>query len=401
MSEKNFDIYLDLGTSKIRVAGFEKNENNQIFFLEKNCLTTLNNKQLDLSFTDKILEKTILEIEKKTGEYLNNINLMLDSPEALSISLSLSKKNENSFLIKEDIEYLIQDAKQQILNAHQDKNIIHIVVNNYKINNIDYDSLPLNIKCNQFSIDIVFICFPKKIIDNLTKLFSKHQILIKNFICTSYAKSFTYQEHFTEFDQIAFLDIGYEKTSIIFYEKEKIKFFDVLPIGGHHITKDISKILDLNIELSEKIKLNLNKDIIFSDNEKNTEIFKKEFLDTIKENDFSFDLIKKIIFARIEETLNLSFKTIKTIKTNQSPKLNNQLKIVLIGQGSKILDNKYIDIKETTPLVEEIDFFEESISNICQSGLKLINGINKQEVVIVPKRLHKKEIFERLFYIFK
>jgi len=171
-----------------------------------------------------------------------------------------------------------------------------------------------------------------------------------------------------------------------------------LSIGGHHITKDISKVLNLSIELSEKIKLNLNKDIIFSDNEKNTEIFKKEFLETIKENDLSFDLIKKIIFARIEETLNLSFKT---IKTNQSLKLNNQLKIVLIGQGSKILDNKYIDIKETTPLVEEIDFFEESASNICQSGLKLMNGINKQEVVIVPKILAKKGLFERLFYIFK
>ena len=236
------------------------------------------------------------------------------------------------------------------------------------------------------------------IIENLEKLFSKHQISIDNFICTSYAKSFNYKEHFNEFNQIAFLDIGYEKTSVIFYEKEKIKFFDVLSIGGHHITKDISKVLNLNIELSEKIKLNLNKDIIFSDNKNNKDIFKKEFLDTIKEKDLSFDLIKKIIFARIEETLNLSFKT---IKKNQFSDLNNELKIILIGQGSKILDNKYIDIRETTPLVEEIDFFEESISNICQSGLKLLNGINKQEVVIVPKKLEKKGLFERLFYFFK
>ena len=398
MNKKNFDIYLDLGASKIRAAGFEKNENNQIFFLENNCLTILRNNQLDLSFTDKILEKTILEIEKKTGEYLNNINLMLDCPDALSISLSISKKNEKNILVKEDIEYLIQDAKQQILNAYQDKNIIHIVINNYKINNVDHNSLPLNIKCNKFSIDIVFICFPKEIIENLEKLFNKHQIQIDNFICTSYAKSFTYQEHFNEFNQIAFLDIGYEKTSIIFYEKEKIKFFDVLSIGGHHITKDISKILNLNIELSEKIKLNLNKDIIFSDNKQNIEIFNKEFFDTIKKKNISFDLIKKIIFARIEETLNLSFKR---IKKNQSSGSNNQLKIVLIGQGSKILDNKYIDIRETTPLVEEIDFFEESVSNICQSGLRLLNGINKQEVVIVPKKLENKGIFERLFYIFK
>ena len=73
----------------------------------------------------------------------------------------------------------------------------------------------------------------------------------------------------------------------------------------------------------------------------------------------------------------------------------------LIGQGSKILDNKYIDMTETTPLVDEIDFFEESTTNICESGLKLMQGINKQEVVIIPKKLKKKGLFERLFYFFK
>ena len=108
-------------------------------------------------------------------------------------------------------------------------------------------------------------------------------------------------------------------------------------------------------------------------------------------------MIKKIIFARIEETLNLSFKV---IKQNQPTEINSQLKIVLIGEGSKVLDNKYIDIKETTPLIEEIDFFEESISSICQSGLKLMNGINKHEVVFVKKKLEKKGIFERLFHFF-
>ena len=156
--------------------------------------------------------------------------------------------------------------------------------------------------------------------------------------------------------------------------------------------------LNLKIELSEKIKSNLNKDIIFSENEENKEIFKNEFVNIIKDKKLSFDLIKKIIFARIEETLNLSFKT---IDKNKSSELKKELKIILIGQGSKILNNKYIDMKETIPLVDEIDFFEESTTNICESGLKLMQGINKQEVVIIPKKLKKKGLFERLFYFFK
>ena len=62
------------------------------FFLEKDCLTCLKLNQLNLLETDHIIEETVFEIEKKTGEYLSNINLMLDTSDAFSIILSVSKK---------------------------------------------------------------------------------------------------------------------------------------------------------------------------------------------------------------------------------------------------------------------------------------------------------------------
>ena len=108
--------------------------------------------------------------------------------------------------------------------------------------------------------------------------------------------------------------------------------------------------------------------------------------------------MQKIIFARVEETLNLCLKMFGEKEYSEG---NNELKIILIGEGAKILNNKYIDIKETIPLVNEINFFEESTPNICESGLKMTEGINKQEVLVVPKRLKKKGLFERLFYFFK
>ena len=123
MSEKNYDIYLDLGSSKIRVTAFDKQEKNQIFFLEKDCLTCLKLNQLNLLETDHIIEETVFEIEKKTGEYLSNINLMLDTSDAFSIILSVSKKNEKKIITKQDVQYLIQDAKQQILSGYSDKSI--------------------------------------------------------------------------------------------------------------------------------------------------------------------------------------------------------------------------------------------------------------------------------------
>ena len=42
----------------------------------------------------------------------------------------------------------------------------------------------------------------------------------------------------------------------------------------------------------------------------------------------------------------------------------------------------------------------DSELNICAAGLSLVEGANKQEVVIIPKKLQKKGFFERLFYLF-
>ena len=71
-----------------------------------------------------------------------------------------------------------------------------------------------------------------------------------------------------------------------------------------------------------------------------------------------------------------------------------------MGRGSKILNNDSIPINEIVPIFEEIDFFTESIQSTCESGLKLNQGFNKQEVVAIPKKIQKTGFFEKLFYFF-
>ena len=38
--------------------------------------------------------------------------------------------------------------------------------------------------------------------------------------------------------------------------------------------------------------------------------------------------------------------------------------------------------------------------NICELGKKIVDGVNKQEVVIIPKKLERTGFFERLFHLF-
>ena len=156
---------------------------------------------------------------------------MVETSESISINLSLIKDNEGKKIEKKNVQYLIQDAKQQILRNHHTKKIIHIIITNYLIDNNSYNYLPLNLDCNKFSIDIKFICFPKDLIKKLEELFNSQQIFINKIICSDYAKSFAKNKSYINVcDSGLKLTQGINKQEVAILRKklEKKGFFERL-----------------------------------------------------------------------------------------------------------------------------------------------------------------------------
>ena len=369
MNSKNFQTFFDCGFSKIRASTFNKNDHNEAFYFESEF-------SIDRSNLELKIQKIIATLEKDSNEYIDSINLMMDSPKMLSVGISLSKKLDGSELKHANIQFLVQEAKQQILKYYINHYIAHIVINNYKIDGVDYSYLPDEIKCDFISLDILFICLPTDLVLNFKNIFSKSNILVDQIICSSYAKSINYKTNLNLTGYISFIDVGFNKTSITSYFNDKILSLDVLPIGGNHITKDISKILELDLEQSEQIKRNFDQN-----------------LKLINDEDDSMEILEKIIFARTEEILELCGKSIES-----SLYTLDKFKMVLMGEGAKILDNKH---KNKISFSNEIDFLEETPEDICQSGLKFITRVNKQEVLVVPKRQLKQGFFEKFFHFFR
>jgi len=369
MGDKNFQTIIECGFSKIRAGTFNEKDKSNPFFIESNFYTDQSSCKLEI-------QKVIASLEKSTNEYIDNIDLMVDSSKMISVEISVFKKIEELKLRQDDILFLIQEAKQQILKYYSNYNIAHIVINNYKIDNFDYSELPVEIDCQFISLDIIFICLPSELALSFKNIFSELNISINQIICSSYAKSINYKNNLDLIGEVSFIDIGFKKTSITSFIDDKLIFFDVLPIGGNHITKDISLLLKIDIDEAEKLKLN------FSKNNHRTNNL-----------NFSLELLQKIVFARTEEISKLSEKSLSS-----NMKIKGESKIILIGEGSKILDNKF---KDKISFFKDIDLLEETLEDVCQSGYKLRKIHNKQEVVVVPKKQIKHGFFEKLFHFFK
>ena len=369
MNNKNFQTLFDCGFSKVRAGVFNKNNKNEAFYIESEFF----NDQSNLELT---IQKIIASFERDTNEYINNIDLMVNSAKMISIGISIAKKLDGNKLKHANVQFLVQEAKQQILKYYTNHNIAHIIINNYKIDNTDYSYLPDEIKCHFISLDILFICLPADLVQYFRNAFSKCNILVNQIICSTYAKSINYKNSLNLTGQVSFIDVGFNKTSIISYFNNRILSLDVLLVGGNHITKDISKILEIDLQRSEQVKLNFDQ---------NHEILNNEGI--------SHETLQKIIVARTEEILELC---VKSIETNSFT--SDKFKMVLMGDGSKILDNQY---KDKISFLNDIDFLEETLEDICQSGFKFRTEPNKQEVLVVPKKQIKQGFFEKLFHLFK
>ena len=185
----NLEIFLNLNQNEINTILIDKEKKSQIFNKDFNINNNFSDTKKIIDNLNQILKSLIIELEKKISKPISKINLMIDNPETLSIYASVKKNYDHKKIQKNQIEYLIQDLKQQILRNNSDIKIGHIIVEYYFVDGEIYNKLPIGEACKDLVIQTRFICFSKNFTDSLENLFSNYQIDINKIICTNYAKS--------------------------------------------------------------------------------------------------------------------------------------------------------------------------------------------------------------------
>ena len=391
MSKDKYSSVIDFGSSELRLGVFNENQS-KLYFNSKKIIQKNN--------YDEYLEKIkllIRDAESRISTHLENLTVLYDSSDIFKIELSIKKKLEQKITLKDFCSSILLEAKQLIKNSYPNKKIIHSIVKKYIINDNEFLNIPEKIfKKDSIILEIIFICLPYYQYKNVIEIFKKNNLNILSFFSSSLVKSFKYINYFKNNKFVSFLDIGLDRTTLILFDQQRFDSLNSIPIGGNHISKDISQIMKLNIDESESLKKSFNKsEIDFSyDDESSDE--NKDIVKKIIGKNISIDLLKKVVLARIEEIIKLSLKDINIRKINDK---TENLNLVLIGNGSKIfnknsfqLDNKYN--------FKEINFYEENDHEICEAGLifkEKFKEINKEKFT---KYQNKMGFFQRFFNIF-
>ena len=191
------------------------------------------------------------------------------------------------------------------------------------------------------------------------------------------------------------IDIGYDKTSISIYENSKFKFSKIISLGSYHINNDLMKALDIDRNLSEKIKCKYE-DILSNNIDQN-------LLNEINEKKISREIIVRIIDARLNEITEYIVKEIMFCNSfNKSSRKiivsgGGSASEVLIGKISQKLNVKVDYAKQSFP-IKNTEFSIFSDYMVCLGIAKLIYFNNKDEIKSYSDQ--KKGFFERFYSLF-
>ena len=243
---------------------------------------------------------------EKISSHIENVILMIDSSDLLTIDLSYNKILDVKDNIEKVYNDVLKEVTQIVVSNYQNYTIIHSILNKCIIDEIEFTEVPKEKKkIKIIKVDLKFICFPKLFIQNLKNKFNENNINILNIFCTSYVKTFFYVKKLN-IKNISFLEIGWDRTTLINYKDGLLKSINSIAIGGFHITKDISKIFKISLNDAEKIKKSFNKsDTEFSYKDENVETFLK-FNEIINKN-ISINKLKQVILYRVQEIIDLIY----------------------------------------------------------------------------------------------
>ena len=188
MSENsNFESYLFKSPKKFIILINEGFDYKEIY--KKEFIVDNNSNQIDYQSLDIFLKSNIFEIEKKIKDFINKFHLIVESDYFFITQISSKKKNNKGYLSMNDVIYSLNEIKDSCKKTLEDKKIIHMIIQKFIIDNNEYLTLPEDLKCDNFSINVKFITLSDNLLKILENILKKYQISINHILNAEYVKS--------------------------------------------------------------------------------------------------------------------------------------------------------------------------------------------------------------------
>lgn len=249
-------VALDLGSSKIAAFAAQIELDGRCKITNQLMQSSQGIKSssiTNIASAENAIINTIYNLEKDLGRNISKVSISLSGGGTKSL-YTCNKININGPVItEEDVKKLIHHTLESFKPNKAE--IIHYFPLEFTINDNNIVDDPVGMVGSNLECRMHIITAETTMLLNIANCLAKYQIEISEFMLGSHASSnAVLTEDEKEVGCIA-IDMGARTSSLAILYNNKLVYTTHVPIGGAHITSDISKAFSLPIRVAEKIKI--------------------------------------------------------------------------------------------------------------------------------------------------
>ena len=224
--EIDFETYLIISYEKFEIFLFDIKNHKNIYQEEFKFRDDL--EKIDFNLLDEFLENNIFKIEKLAGNFVNNINIVIENKSILSSNIGIKKKNYSGEITDILLESMLTDVKDLFKENYNQYKLMHMIIDKYIIDGVSYSSLQDQISNDEICLEIKLISLPNFLILEIENILKKYQIQINDYFDIGYVKDFFFDKQLDISQMAHNLKVGMNKNEIQITSKysKKLGFFE-------------------------------------------------------------------------------------------------------------------------------------------------------------------------------
>lgn len=305
MSQSNMYVSLDIGSSTIKVLIGEVDGgslhvigvgNVQSAGIRKGSI-------VDIDATVQSIRKAVEQAERMTGLQVKEVVLGIPSNGVTlqDVKGVVAVNSVNREITDDDLDRVMESA--QVMSVAPEREIVNIIPKQFIVDDYDEIKDPRGMIGVRLEMDGTMITTSKTLVHNILRCVERaglsiREIYLQPLASGTFALTEDEMNHGT-----AFIDIGGGSTTVSVFWENRFAATTVLPVGGDHITKDLSIILKTPTEQARKIKHQYGH--AFYDDASDDELFEVPVIGADTKDQYSQKYISEIIGVRLEELFEL------------------------------------------------------------------------------------------------
>jgi len=328
-------VSLDIGTTKVCTLIGNVNKANQLEIIGEGIAPCSGVKKgiiVDIESVANSIRDSVKQAESMANISVGSayVNIYGMHVNVINNKSSVEVSGSNHEIVPRDVErllYLVRDVE-----IPEDRQVIDIIPRQYVIDGYDEIMDPVGMIGLKLEVDADIVIGKITSAQNIVKSLERAGLKTDGLIIEAFATGELLLAPDEKEMGVILIDVGGGVTDISVFKNKRLVFYDSIPVGGDHITNDISIGLKISHTEAEKIKRQF--ELALTSLIKNDQEFYVNAVEDNRRRKIKVSEVIEIIEARVYEIFSLC----RNLLENANIPINESMSVVLTGGGISYVD---------------------------------------------------------------